>query len=154
MGEAAVFTPKAKHTKSASSRALIQISGILNTPIKTPVDMVKITRQGITPDAIDALIESGFTRNEVSWIVPARTLSHRRQKNELLTADESGRWLRAAKLLALAEVVLGDDAKALQWLHKPRKIFDDLNAMELMQTEAGAQLVEEVLGQLDSGYFA
>lgn len=154
MAEAAVFTPKAKHTKSASARALVQVGGILNISIKTPVDMVKLTRNGIAPEAVEALVERGFTRSEISWIVPARTLTHRRQKKQLLTADESGRWLRAAKLRALAEVVLGDDAKALQWLHKPRKAFDNLSAMELMQTEAGAQLVEDVLGQLDSGYFA
>ena len=154
MAEAAVFTPKAKHTKSASTRALIQVGAILNISIKTPVDMVKVTRNGIAPDAVDALVERGFTRSEISWIVPARTLTHRRQKKERLTADESGRWLRAAKLRALAEVVLGDEAKAIQWLHKPRKSFDNLSAMELMQTEAGAQLVEEFLGQLDSGYFA
>ena len=65
-----------------------------------------------------------------------------------------GRWLRAARLQALAREVLGSDDKALQWLHKPRRMFDQLSAMELMKTEAGAQLVEEVLSQLDAGYFA
>lgn len=151
---ATVFTPKAKHAKSARTRALIQVGEVLKTPIKTSVDIVRVTRAGISPEAVEALLRRGFTRAEISWIVPARTLTHRRQKKERLTPEESGRWLRAAKIQALAEIVLGDSTKALQWLHKPRKAFDSLNAMELMQTEVGAQLVEEILGQLDSGYFA
>lgn len=75
-------------------------------------------------------------------------------RHERLTADETGRWFRAAKVHALASEVFGDEAKAMQWLHKPRKIFADLSAMEVIQTEAGAKLVEEALGQIDSGYFA
>ena len=102
----------------------------------------------------DALIEQGFTRGEIAWIVPPRTLTHRRNKKLRLTSEESGRWLRAAKIRALANVVLGDSDKANTWLHKPRKAFDGLNAMELMKAEAGAQIVEEALGQLDTGFFA
>ena len=154
MTESAVFTPSSKATKSSAARAMALVGGMLNTPINSPVDMVKVTREGIAPDAIDALIDQGFTRSEIAWIVPPRTLTHRRNKKLRLTTEESGRWLRAAKIRALANVVLGDSDKANLWLHKPRKAFNGLNAMELMKAEAGAQIVEEALGQLDTGFFA
>lgn len=151
---AATFTPRSNRKSSASARALARVSEMVDVPLKTAVDVVRLTREGVEPKVVDQLIKQGFSKAEVSWIVPARTLTHRRQKKERLTSEESGRWLRAARLQALAREVLGDDDKALQWLHKPRMAFDQLSAMELMKTEAGAQLVEEMLGQLDAGYYA
>ncbi len=146
------ITPRRR--RSATARAMDRVGEMVDMPLKTPVDVVRLTREGVKPAVVDELVKQGFSRAEVSWIVPARTLAHRRQKKERLTTEESGRWLRAAKLQALAREVLGDDDRALQWLHKPRRAFDNLNAMELMKTEAGAQLVEEMLGQLDAGYYA
>ncbi|MEE8056217.1 MAG: antitoxin Xre/MbcA/ParS toxin-binding domain-containing protein [Pseudomonadales bacterium] len=151
---ATVFIPKTQPAKSVSARALAQVGGIIDTPLTNAVDLMRVTRSGISPDAVDALLKRGFARSDVVWIVPPRTLSHRRKNQEQLTSEESGRWLRAAKIQALAEVILGDGDKAMQWLHKPRKAFDQLSAMEVMQTEAGGQLVEELLGQLDAGFFA
>lgn len=153
-GTVTSFTPKTQLIKSVYSRVLAQVGGIIDAPISNTVDLMRITLTGINPNAVDALIERGFVRGELSWIVAPRTLYHRRKKQEQLTSEESGRWLRAAKIQALAEEVLGDRVKAMKWLHKPRNAFDKLTAIEVMQTEAGGQLVEELLGQLDSGYFA
>ena len=71
-----------------------------------------------------------------------------------LTANETGCFLRAVKIRAMAEAVLGNSEMALAWLRKPRRSFGGISAMELLQTEAGGQVVEEILGQLDEGYFA
>jgi putative toxin-antitoxin system antitoxin component (TIGR02293 family) len=151
---ARVFTPTTRKGRTAGARALAQVGDMLDVSLKTPVDVVRLTRAGIDPHAMDELVKRGYKKSDINWVVPARTLTHRRKNRERLTPEESGRWFRAAKLQALAREVLGDDEKALRWLHKPRKMFDNLNAIELMQTEAGGQLVEEVLGQLDAGYFA
>lgn len=70
------------------------------------------------------------------------------------TRDERGRLIRAAKIFAMADVAFGDHDLAIKWLNKPRKAIGDMSALDAMQTEAGAILVEEVLGQIDSGYFA
>lgn len=80
---------------------------------------------------VDALIKRGYSAGELSWVIKPRTLSHRRQKHERLSSEETGRWL-----------------------HKTRKLFDGLNAIEMIQTEAGARLVEDALNQIDAGYFA
>jgi len=151
---ARVFTPKMPIPQTASARALARVGEMLNVPLKTPVDVVRLTKARIEPNAVDELIKQGYKKSDIHWVVPARTLTHRRKNHERLTTEESGRWFRAAKLQALAKEVLGDDDAALRWLHKPRKAFDNLSAIELMQTEAGGQIVEEVLGQLDAGFFA
>ncbi|MXW50842.1 MAG: DUF2384 domain-containing protein [Gammaproteobacteria bacterium] len=54
----------------------------------------------------------------------------------------------------MAEAVLGSPERALAWLRRPRRAFGGISAMGLLQTEAGGQIVEETLGQLDEGYFA
>ena len=137
-----------------TARALAQVSRLLNTPIETTLDLAVIARKGVPSKLMAVLVDSGFTRREVDWIVPRRTLSHRRQNGRPLTANETGCFLRAAKIRAMAEAVLGNPEMALAWLRKPRRSFGGISAMELLQTEAGGQVVEESLGQLDAGYFA
>ncbi len=153
-GTASVFTPTRSQVQNASARALVKVGKIVNLKLKNPLDVVKVMRRGVEPEAVDALINKGFRGAELHWIVNPRTLRHRRDKCELLTPEESGRWFRAANIQALALEVLGENEKSMKWLHKPRKAFDGVSAMELMQTETGAQLVEDMLGQLDAGYFA
>lgn len=147
------FIPQ-KAGKGVSARVMERLGSILHAELKNPLDCARVTMKGVDPAVVDVLIEEGFSRRDLDWIVPARTLTHRRQLSQLLTIEESGRWLRAAKLHALAKEVLGDKEKAMDWLQKPRKAFGGLSAMELMKTEVGAQLVEESLIQLDEGYFA
>lgn len=146
------FTPE-KANKGVSARVMARVGSILHIGLKTPLDVVRVSREGIVTSAVDLLVEQGFNRRDLDWIIPLRTLTHRREKGQKLTTDETERWLRAAKISALAQEVLGAD-KAMAWLNKPRKIFDGLSAMELIKTEPGASLVEETLIQLDEGYFA
>ncbi|WP_331351801.1 antitoxin Xre/MbcA/ParS toxin-binding domain-containing protein [Cellvibrio sp. UBA7671] len=146
------FTPE-KASKGVSARVMARVGSILHIGLKTPLDVVRVSREGIVTSAVDLLVDQGFNRRDLDWIIPLRTLTHRREKGQKLTTDETERWLRAAKISALAQEVLGAD-KAMAWLNKPRKIFDGLSAMELIKTEPGASLVEETLIQLDEGYFA
>ena len=147
------FTPQ-DSIEGISARALAHVGRLLDRPIETALDLAEVARKGVSPELMAVLIDSGFTRREVDWIVPPRTLSHRRQNGRPLTANETGCFLRAVKIRAMAEAVLGNPETALAWLRKPRRSFGDISAMELLQTEAGGQVVEESLGQLDAGYFA
>lgn len=148
------FKPSRLPGGSAYSRALARVGGMAESPLGNPLDEVRLTQQGVVPDVVEALAKSLLSLNELNWVIARRTLSHRKSKGERLTPEETGRWLRAAKITTLAEEVFGDANKATLWLHKPRKAFNGQNAVTLMQTEAGARLVEDTLNQLDAGYFA
>jgi DNA-binding winged helix-turn-helix (wHTH) protein len=78
-------------------------------------------------------------------IVPRRTLAHRRIRHESLTHDESDRAVRIARITSQAEEVFGDDAKAARWLRKPKIRFEGRVPLELLRTEAGSRIVEEML---------
>lgn len=140
--------------RSVAAESWKTMSRMLDTPVEGALDLARLNREGVSPESVDVLIDRGFTRRELDWIAPSRTLSHRRQKGERLKAHESGGLLRALKIQAMAETVLGGRARALAWLRKTRRAFGGANAMELMRTETGGQLVEENLIRLDEGYFA
>lgn len=153
-GQALVFKPSKSRREGPGARAMQQVGKWLDLPIRNTLDMAAVARSGVAAEAVDILVDRGFTRGETGWIVAPRTLTHRRRRKEPLSPEETGRLLRAAKLRAMAVIVLGDDERAHQWLHKPRKAFDGASAMEMMQTEYGGLVVEEALGQLDAGYYA
>jgi putative toxin-antitoxin system antitoxin component (TIGR02293 family) len=118
-------------------------------------DLARLVEDRLPLTAVDSLSASGLTDDEIyTYIVPRRTLLHRKTKCEPLTHDESDRAVRIARISSLAEQVFGDDAKAGRWLRKPKQRFAGRTPMEVSRTEAGARLVEEMLLQLDYGIVA
>lgn len=154
MSAIAKFKPTIDLQPSAYNRALLRVGEMAKGNIRNQLDEVALTQAGIAPTAVEKLAKSIVSINELGWVIARRTLTHRKNKGERLTPEESGRWLRAAKICALSEEVFGDKEKASTWLHKPRKAFNGQNAITIMQTEAGAKLVEDTLNQIDAGYFA
>jgi putative toxin-antitoxin system antitoxin component (TIGR02293 family) len=68
--------------------------------------------------------------------------------------DESDRAARVARVVALAERVFADKDAGMRWLRAPKERFSGCTAMEMLATEAGSRLVEEMLYQIDEGIFA
>jgi putative toxin-antitoxin system antitoxin component (TIGR02293 family) len=111
-----------------------------------------LVEQRLPTTVIAALLNHGLTETEIhAVVIPKRTLSHRRARGEPLTQDESDRAVRLARILALAETVFGEHHKSLRWLRSPKRRFGDRAALEVVCTEAGARLVEEMLYQVDEG---
>ena len=118
-------------------------------------DLARLVEERLPLLSIESLISHGLSDEEIyTYIVPRRTLVHRKSKREPLTHDESDRAVRIARITSLAEEVFGDDAKAGRWLRKIKERFDGRTPLEVSRTEAGARLVEEMLMQLDYGIFA
>jgi putative toxin-antitoxin system antitoxin component (TIGR02293 family) len=104
---------------------------------------------------INHLIERGLTRNEVfDIIIPLRTWKHRKSRRQLLSREESERAIRTAKILARAQSVLGDQESALDWLRTAKRRFEGKTPIQMLSTEAGGRLVEQMLIQVDQGMFA
>jgi putative toxin-antitoxin system antitoxin component (TIGR02293 family) len=125
------------------------------TSLRSDRDLARIVEERLPLHSIEAISENGLSEDEIySFILPRRTLSHRKSRGELLTHEESDRAVRIARILSLAEEVFGDDAKAGRWLRKPKSRFAGRMPLELLRTEAGGRLVEEMLLQLDYGFAA
>jgi putative toxin-antitoxin system antitoxin component (TIGR02293 family) len=136
-----------------------EIAEWLGTEPSSEFDLAKTVRRGLPLNTQNVMVEHGMTKDEFHRIViPHRTFRHRKERlnkgrDELLTADESDKALRAARVLALAERVFGNREKALSWMRQPKKRFEGETPMQLLQTEAGARLVDEMLIQIDEGMF-
>ncbi|MBU3068258.1 DUF2384 domain-containing protein [Aestuariicella sp. G3-2] len=133
---------------------MLNVSHLAGVPLKSPLDEILLVQSGLQPEALDALKDFGISPIETNWIINSRTLTRRKQRQQHLTPYETERWLRAAKILSLALEVFGNKQKASSWLHKPRKLFENQSAMEILHIEAGAQLVEMTLNQIDAGFIS
>ncbi len=103
----------------------------------------------------DFSIYSGLPLKELlEVVIPARTLKHRRNRNEPLSLEESDRLARVARLYELGVKVFGDRDKARRWLSKPKIRFDERSPLSVMHTDLGGRSVEEMLYQIDEGMFA
>jgi len=104
---------------------------------------------------LDDLLDHGFSRDELfDLVVPRRTYARRKQAKASLSAEESDRAVRLARLTEMAERVFGDPARAHRWLRKPSPMLDGATPLSLMRSETSAQLVEQALHRIDYGMFA
>ncbi len=106
-------------------------------------------------EALTRLKKHGISSNEVyALIINPRTLKHRRTKRQPLSKEESERAVRVGRILATAQAVWGDEEAALKWMRTPKRRFEGRSPMEMLSTETGGRLVEEMLVQIDEGMFA
>jgi len=123
-------------------------------PFRTEGQMLQIVEQQLPTSAIHKLLALGLTRPEIdALVIPLRTLQHRRSKREKLTVEESDRVLRVVRLLSQAEAVYGSRERALEWLRRPMSRLQKRVPLDLMRTDTGARIVEDLLVQIDEGMF-
>jgi putative toxin-antitoxin system antitoxin component (TIGR02293 family) len=87
-------------------------------------------------------------------VIPARTLKHRRSRKQPLSPDESDKLARLMRVFEQAVSVFGGAEQARAWLNKPKKRFDERTPLQMLRTDFGGRMVEEMLGQIDEGMFA
>jgi len=123
--------------------------------IRSGEDLASLVEKRLPAMAVKALVRGGLSDAEVyQLIVPRRTLAHRIAKHQPLSKDESDKAVRVARITAMAEQVFGEPGRAWRWLRKSKRRFDGRTPVEMLATEAGARLVEEMIGQIEYGIFA
>lgn len=96
----------------------------------------------MSPDDVDRLI------------IPRRTLAHRKAKRQPLNRAESERALRVASLTALAEETFANREKAQNWLRRPTSRLGGMRPLDLLDSEPGARVVEQLLYRIGHGIAA
>lgn len=128
---------------------------LLGARMGSEVEVVASIEKGFPVRAITNLLQAGFSRAEIGKvIIPERTLKHRRSRKEPLSKEESDKALRTARILAEARTLFGSTEAALQWMRTAKRRFAGRTPVEMIATEAGARLVEEMLVQTEEGMFA
>ena len=142
--------PAAGEGLYARLRGKLGVSGI-----HSDCDLANLVEKRLSTAAIQALVQGGLSDLEVyQLVIPRRTLSHRVARRQPLSREESDRAVRVARVTAMAEETFGDTERAWRWMRKPKRRFDGQTPLELLATDAGARLVEELITQLDYGLVA
>jgi putative toxin-antitoxin system antitoxin component (TIGR02293 family) len=124
----------------------------LGTDVSSEADLARLVDRGIRLVVLSYIARAGFSKQEIErFIIPARTLRHRKSKREPLSIEESDRVVRLARIQALAEDVFGDTKKANRWLRDPLGILDGKSPLEVARTDSGVRLIEQLLAKLDWG---
>ena len=146
-----IFVDVSRSLGQAAAALLGGVAGI-GLDVNSDADMAGAVASGFTVMAIDALKKHGVTDAEVgSLIIKPRTLSHRRANGGRLTVDESDRAARVARGLVLAERTFASREKASRWLHRHLGALGGRTPMELIRTDAGARVVENLLARISWG---
>lgn len=117
--------------------------------------LIQAIERQLPLETLSRLKRHGVSSSEVyALIINPRTLKHRRSKRQPLSKEESERAVRLGRVLATAEAVWGSEETALNWLRTPKNRFDGRSPMQMLSTEAGGRMVEEMLVQIDEGMFA
>ena len=77
--------------------------------------------------------------------------AQRRKEQGTLTAEESDRLARVARVTQRAVEAFGDEGQARAWLQRPNRALRGALPLELLGTDAGAEAVTDELGRIEYG---
>jgi len=117
---------------------------VIGQEVHSEPELAEVVRIGFWPAVIDKPFDGGVLAKPhmERLVVPRRTLSHRIQKGERSTREESNRVTRVLPIVTMTEETFGNRNKASSWLHKPKRGFGGQTPIGLRGTEEGARLVE------------
>lgn len=142
------------------TEAIAQVLGgwkVLGKNIKKPDDLARLVRKGLPAGSVTALAEKlavGSTLLSQKLGIPQRTLTRRLSQRSRLTAAESDRTVRLARVYAHAVEMIGDEEKAVEWLRTPNRALGGEPPLDQLDTDPGARAVEDILGRIAYGVYS
>ncbi len=130
---------------------------VLGKTVKKPDDLAQMVREGLPASSVTALAEK-LTVSNASLSrqlgIPQRTMTRRLSQRSRLTAAESDRTVRLARVFANAVEMIGDEQKAVKWLGTPNRALGGRRPLDQLDTDVGARGVEDLLGRIAYGVYS
>ncbi|WP_095204156.1 type II RES/Xre toxin-antitoxin system antitoxin [Mesorhizobium carmichaelinearum] len=125
---------------------------VLGADVRSQADLATVVRRRLPLATLKGLSLAGMSEQEIErFVIPQRTRRHRAEKNQPLTIEESDRAVRLIRIQSLAEEMFGDAGKANRWLRKELTELGNETPLTVAQTEAGARVIETILGKIAWG---
>ncbi|MET3793631.1 type II RES/Xre toxin-antitoxin system antitoxin [Aquamicrobium terrae] len=125
---------------------------VLGYVVRSQADLAMAVRNRLPLSALRGLSQAGMSEQEIEkFVIPQRTRRHRADRQQPLTVDESDRAVRFLRIQSLAEQTFGDRDKANTWLRRPLLELGGEAPLAVAQTEAGARVIETILGKIAWG---
>lgn len=138
-----------------------QITRLLGGPkvvgeMLSPFEIARAVRVGLpwaAFEAMEAALSIPARQLAAMLHIPPRTLSRRKDAGRL-EAMESDRLCRLARVVAHAVDVFESQERARDWLETENRALGGQRPLELLDTDAGAREVDDVLGRIEHGIFS
>lgn len=120
-------------------------------------NLLATIKAGLPPRAIAVLAKhAGVTQAVLlqKLDISESTLARRTRARKKLTAQESDRLVRMARVYAYATDVFGSEEKARLWMQHPIRALNFAAPFDFLDTEEGARQVEAVLSHIEHGVFS
>jgi putative toxin-antitoxin system antitoxin component (TIGR02293 family) len=143
-----------------AAAAIAEVLGgrkVLGRTVRNPEDLAGLVRRGLPASSVKALaerLEVGSTVLSRKLGIPQRTLTRRLSHRSRLTAAESDRTVRLARVYASAVEMIGDERKAVAWLQTPNRALGGERPLDQLDTDISAREVEDVLGRIAYGVYS
>lgn len=127
------------------------------SPLLAREGVVGLIRRGLPFPMLDELAAAaGVGRLAMARVVGlSPTTMARRRTSGALTAEESDRLVRIARLVGMAHELMGGDGEAARrWLAEGHELLEGESPLERASTEAGGREVEQLIGRLRHGTFS
>jgi putative toxin-antitoxin system antitoxin component (TIGR02293 family) len=142
---------------TSSITAVLGGNEILKRQVESEAELQQITRDGVPVATVSLLAEElSVDRGHLAKLIGIsdRTLSRRMASSSRLSAEESDRTVRLARVIALARETLGTPEKASHWLQTPNRVLAGEKPLDLLDTDTGVRAVETVLGRIEYGLYS
>lgn len=129
---------------------------LLQAEIRSPMDLVELSRRGISRAALNHLIGyTELTLTQMASLLPIteRTIQ-RYDFNAFFNATVSEQILAIARLFARGEQVFGAKSKFLDWLHAENPALARKKPFDLLTSRFGNDMVNDELGRIEHGLIA
>lgn len=150
------MTTASVHSSVASALNLLGGEAVLHARPRVVMDWIPLVRRGLPSASVDALVRlTRITQTELAHAlaIPERTLA-RRKREGVLSAEESAKFVRFARVVERAETVFEDTDSALSWLQSQNASLGGVTPLSLLDTDIGADSVLDTLGRIEHGVFA
>jgi len=125
---------------------------VLRASVRTWLDLERLVQAGLPKRALQHVARHAVGPDEpinelVYRVVPAATFKRRTR----LSAEESQRTERLARVIALAESIWEDPAASRYFLNRPHPLLGNETPLDAAQSELGARRVERLLYDVEHG---
>lgn len=141
---------------TAYSAHLEETTTLLGLQAKDTQVLISQLREGLSTDVFMKLkdeLELSSERLAKLLNIPSRTLTRRLKEGRFKT-DESERILRVANITSKAKELFEGDAYYKDWLKSSAIALGGSSPLDYLDTELGAEEVENLIGRLEHGVFS
>lgn len=138
---------KAYHSYRARLEVIVRISSAASDQ-----DIHEMIKVGFPTHSLESFREyCSASLLDCSGIISPVMPNENTSRGQRLSKNDSAHLFRIACVIALAEVIFGNDSKVRRWLTAPKKVFSGATPIAMLSTIQGAQTVEEMLIQAVEG---